>query len=223
MPAIAAGKLRRHCLAFLMKRMAVVLACICILVASGCDRPAEARFAQNADSGQPSPAMKIDSALPPGEALRRFQSELPGVTALTGAAPTRDDLVTRFVTAMEKRDNAALERLVVSKAEYGFLYFPSSIYMRKPYELPPDIAWLLSEQNSRKGFIRLTRRLAGNPLEFRGYECSEPVIEGDNRFWRMCHVTYVDPTTRKVVRRRLFGAIIESGGAYKFLSYVNDF
>lgn len=167
--------------------------------------------------------MKIDSALPPGEALRRFQSELPEVAALTGAAWGRDDLVTRFVTAMESRDTAALERLVVSKAEYAFLYFPSSTYMRKPYELPPDIAWLLADQNSRKGLTRITRRLAGKPLKFSGYECSDPIVEGDNRFWRTCHMTYVDPTTGQPVTRRLFGAIIERAGAYKFLSYANDF
>lgn len=167
--------------------------------------------------------MKIDSALPPGEALRRFQSELPRVTAFAGGAPGRDDLVTRFVTAMESGDTAALERLAVSKAEYAFLYFPSSIYTRKPYELPPDIAWLLADQNSQKGLTRITRRLAGKPLTFSSYECGEPIVEGDNRFWRTCHMTYVDPTTGQPITRRLFGAIIERAGAYKFLSYANDF
>jgi hypothetical protein len=180
-------------------------------------------LAGNADSAQASPATKIDSALPPGEALRRFQSELPSVTALTAAASSRDHLVARFVTAMEKRDTAVLARLALSQPEYAYLYFPSSIYMRKPYELPPDIAWLLNSQNSQKGFTRVTRRLAGKPLGFRGYECSAPVVEGDNRFWKTCRVTYVDPGTEKTITRRLFGAIIERAGAYKFLSYANDF
>ncbi|HEU4748739.1 MAG TPA: hypothetical protein VFS56_09585, partial [Gemmatimonadaceae bacterium] len=92
-----------------------------------------------------------------------------------------------------------------------------------PYELPPEIAWLLSDQGSRKGSTRLTRRLGGKPLGFRGYECGNPVTESKNRFWRGCRVTYIDPARGVPVTKALFGTIMERDGRYKFLSYANDF
>lgn len=161
--------------------------------------------------------------LPPGEALRRFQSELPVVTALEDGAPGRDQLVSQFMKALERADTVALEQLALSQAEYAYLYFPSSVYSRKPYELPPDIAWLLNEQNSRKGEIRILRRLSGRDLKFGGYTCGSPVSEQENVFWRDCQVRYIDPAGAQPVTRKLFGTIIARGHRYKFLSYANDF
>jgi hypothetical protein len=82
---------------------------------------------------------------------------------------------------------------------------------------------LLSEQNSRKGRERIVRRLAGNRLGLRRYECGPSVTEGANRFWRSCQVEYLDPTFAQPVTKRLFGPIIEREGVYKLLSYANDF
>ncbi len=205
-----------------MSRIAVAFMVVPLLTFAGCDRPAEAR-SNHAGISPASAATVVDSILPTGEALRRFQAELAHVSAFSGGARNRDELVKQFVAAVEGRDTTALERLVVSRAEYAFLYFPSSVYTRKPYELPPDVAWLLSEQNSKKGLIRLTRRLGGKPLSFRGYECTHPVAEGENRFWRTCQISYVDGTSGLQVKKKLFGAIIERSGSYKFLSYANDF
>ena len=207
---------------FPMNRIAIALLIIPFVTLAGCDRSAEAR-SNHAGSVPVAAAPVIDSSLPSGEALRRFQSALPRVSALSGGARSRDELVNRFVAAVESGDSAALDRLAVSKAEYAFLYFPGSLYTRKPYELPPDIAWLLSDQNSRKGFIRLARRLGGKPLNFRSYECTDAETEAENRFWRTCQVSYVDATSGLEVKKRLFGAIIERSGSYKFLSYANDF
>jgi len=193
----------------------------CILAALACD-PAQAGNARPDTSGAQSAGV-VDSILPAGEALRRFQSGLSRVSGLGGSAPSRDALVERFVRALETGDTAALGRLHVSKAEYAFVYFPTSAYTRKPYELPPDIAWMLSEQNSAKGFTRISRRLGGKKLDVRGYECAPAVTEGENRFWRSCHVSYVDPATGHPVTKKLFGAIMQHGRGYKFLSYANDF
>jgi len=165
----------------------------------------------------------VDSVVPVAEALARFQSGLPRVSKLEPAARSRDELVENFIAALESGDSARLAELQVSRAEYAFLYYPTSIYARKPYELPPDIAWLLSEQNSRKGRHRIVRRLGGNPLGFRGYECGPAAKEGENRFWRSCQVEYVDPAAGVPVRKRLFGSIIEREGSFKLLSYANDF
>lgn len=194
---------------------------VAALVAAGCDRAAEAgvRPAKSVATS----ITKIDSILPPGEALCRFQLELPVVTELADAPRSRDRLVSEFVEALERADTAAVAKLRVSKPEYAFLYFPSSVYSRKPYELPPDVAWLLSEQNSMKGATRLLRRLSGRDLRFDGYACGTSVREQENVFWRDCQVSYVDPGSSVRVTRRLFGAIMQREGRYKFLSYANDF
>jgi hypothetical protein len=199
----------------------VLIAAVAALVAAGCDRPAAAG-ARLPRADIPA-GMKIDSILPPGEALRRFQSELPVVAALQDAAHGRDELVSKFMRTLERADTAALEQLVLSKAEYAYLYYPSSVYSRKPYELAPDIAWLLNEQNSRKGATRILRRLSGRDLRFGGYTCGAPIEEQENVFWRDCQVRYVDPSSARGVTRQLFGAIIQRGDRYKFLSYTNDF
>jgi hypothetical protein len=198
-----------------------LIAAVAALLAAGCDRPAAAGGRSPANT--PAAGMKIDSILPPGEALRRFQAALTPVTELEAAPGERDALVSKFIEALERADTAALEKLMLSKAEYGFLYFPTSVYNRKPYELAPDIAWLLNEQNGQKGAKRLLRRLGGHALKFGGYTCGSPVSEQENVFWRGCEVTYVDPTSSRPVTRRLFGTIMERGDRYKFLSYVNDF
>ena len=139
------------------------------------------------------------------EALRRFQSVLPVVTELVDAHGARDRLVSEFIRALERADTATLAKLKVSKSEYAFLYFPSSVYSRKPYELPPDVAWLLSEQDSRKGATRLLRRLSGRKLRFDGYSCGTSAREQENVFWRACQVSYIDPASSVRVTRRLFG------------------
>jgi hypothetical protein len=194
---------------------------VAALVAAGCDYPAEAAHTQRTVSS--AAGMKIDSILPPGEALRRFQAELAVVTELQDAARGRDQLVSGFMRALERADTAALEKLSLSKAEYAFLYFPSSVYSRKPYELAPDIAWLLNEQNSRKGATRMLRRLSGRDLGFAGYTCGNTVREHENVFWRDCEVRYHDPASSDRVTRTLFGTIMRRGDRYKFLSYANDF
>lgn len=171
----------------------------------------------------PKPSLVVDSVLPVAEALERFQHGLPRVSKLEGAAPSRDELVRHFMAALESGDSAELARLHVSRAEYAFLYYPTSVYARKPYELSPDIAWFLSEQNSRKGRDRIVRRLAGRRLELHAYECGMPATEGPNRFWRSCHVSFTDVTTAEKATRKLFGPIIERDGGYKLLSYSNDF
>lgn len=163
----------------------------------------------------------MDSLLPAGEALDRFLAGLPRTERLAGGARTRDELVARFFLAIEGRDTAALERMALSRGEYGFLYFPTSVYSRKPYELAPDIAWMLASESSAKGARRLIQRLGGRRLALTGIHCSRELTEGSNRFWQQCEVSYRDAGVPE--KKRLFHAIIERDGDVKFLSYAGDF
>ena len=113
--------------------------------------------------------------------------------------------------------------MAISRAEYGYLYYPTSAYARKPYELAPDVAWLLSSQSGEKGLTRLVQRLSGRVLRSSGYRCGQPSTEAKNRIWRDCTVTFIDPATSITVTRQLFGSIIEREGRFKLLSFANDF
>ena len=157
------------------------------------------------------------------EALRRFRADLPAVTELSGGAGSRNELVGEFMLALEQNDTATVRRLHISRAEYAYLYFPSSRYMSEPYRQPPSVAWLLNAQNSDKGISRVMQRLGGRHLEWSGYTCPDETREGDNTFFRSCTAEYVDPQTNARVTRRLFGTIIARDGQHKFLSYANDF
>lgn len=175
----------------------------------------------SADSG--APLARADSIPSTDLALAQFRAGLPRVFRLANGAASRDELVADFIRAVERNDTSAVQRMHISRAEYAYLYFPTSIYMREPYRQPPAIAWLLSSQASEKGISRVMQRLGGQQLGFQRYECGEDSREGENRFWRSCAITYRDPRGGVIVTRRLFGAIIERGGRYKILSYANDF
>jgi hypothetical protein len=164
----------------------------------------------------------VDSALPAEEALRRFREGLPPVSRLEGGAPSRARLVEDFVRAVERGDGAALRRMEITKGEFAYLVYPSSIYTRPPYQEQPQILWLLQRAKGGSGFRRLMQRVAGRPLGYRGYRCaSPPEVQGANRLWGDCAVTYRTAAGDSVTGR-LFGAILERGGRFKFVSYAND-
>jgi len=204
----------------LLRRLFCVLIVATALLAS-CS-PAGDGDRTGANDTAPS-ANKLDSILPIEEAVRRFREGLPEVTRFDGGAHSRDALVRDFVRAVELNDTSAVQRMVVSRAEYAYLYFPSSIYMNKPYQQAPALAWFLNMQNSEKGVSRVMRRLGGQDLAFENYSCADASSEGTNTFWRSCTLVYRDPEEKTQVTRRLFGAIMERDGRFKFLSFANDF
>jgi len=173
-----------------------------------------------ANSGRPG---HVDSILPPDHTLARFVAGLPVVDALSGGGADRDALVEAFLVAVQTKDSAALTRMALSRGEYGYLYYPSSAYSRKPYELAPEIAWMLNQASGGKAIGRVVSRLGGHSGRFSGYDCGSPAAEGENRIWRDCVVSYREEPDQPAVTRQLFGAIIERGGHFKFLSYASDF
>ncbi|MGI9044630.1 MAG: hypothetical protein ACR2GK_10980 [Gemmatimonadaceae bacterium] len=162
----------------------------------------------------------VDSILSPTEAAALFVRGLPRVTALDGGARSADELVESFFDAIADGDSAAIARMVVSRAEYGFLYYPTSIYTRKPYELPPDIAWLLSSETNLKAARRLVRRLSGQRLSVSSWTCGKVEHEGLNTVLSKCSVSLEEDQGRQ--SRQLFNAIIQREGRVKFLSYAGD-
>jgi hypothetical protein len=205
-----------RCIARSLAALAGILCLACAPGEARDDRASRAAVAATARA-----AGVVDSALPPDEALRRFRAALPEVTRLSGGAPSRDALVGDFVVAVARRDTAAVRRMLVSRAEFAWLIYPTSVYSRPPRRQPPDIAWLLLIQNSQKGIARAFDRYGGDSLSLRGYACGAPARrEGGNAYRDDCVLRL--RAGADTMSARLFGSIVERGGAFKFYTYQND-
>lgn len=85
------------------------------------------------------PERVVDSLLSREELLRRFRGGVPPITALEGGSESRDGLVRRFMSALEKRDTVALRAMAMSRSEFAYLYYPTSPQGLPPYELEPGL------------------------------------------------------------------------------------
>lgn len=165
----------------------------------------------------------VDSVFPIDEEIRRFTATLDSVpAALRHGAPDREALVARFIRAVETRDTLELPRLLLQRDEFIALYYPSSQYTTRPYELAPALLWFRMENTSSRGINRLLERMGGRALGYAGMTCpDQPRVEGRNRIWEGCTVM-TGESGGPGVARQLFGDILERDGIWKFLSYAND-
>jgi hypothetical protein len=212
-----------------MKRSSLSLLAFALAATAACggDAPAsdQASTAEAAATSGSSttPASVVDSVLPMPVMLDRFRADVPEVATLTSGADTRDALVQRVIEGLEQNDTTAFEPLAVNRAEWGWLYFPTSPIAQPPYEAPPSLAWLQLQEGNRKGALRALRELGGHELACGGYSCDpEPRQEGENRLWTGCRVT-VARDGGDAVTIALFGAIMERNGRFAILSFANDF
>ncbi len=194
-----------------------------LAVLTGCERgavPAEARASvPTVATSRPGPT-HIDSFVPRGAALARFQAASRRVTHLAGGASSRNALVRQFVHALEQSDTATLRQLVLSRDEFAFLYYPTSAQGLPPYSLNPDLMWFMTKERSDQGLRRALTQLGGHAFDYRSYRCEgRASVEGENSLWGPC------PLARRargrVVEVRLFGPMLERGGRWKFVSYAN--
>ena len=191
-----------------------------LVLAIGCDGAPAPRQTEVLPARSAAPGV-VDSILPPEEALRRFRENLPPVSALEHAEPSRDSLVRRFIRAVEERDTTTLRAIVMTRAEFAHLYYPTSPHARPPAQQQPALVWFLHSQASEKGVSRALDRFGGRSLDVRDYSCaSPPRIEGGNTIWDDCRLhVEVGGDTSSI---RLFGGVIARDGRFKLLSYGND-
>ena len=161
----------------------------------------------------------VDSARPMRQMIEQFQQGTPAVAALQYGAPDRETLVRSFLDALTAGDTAALASMIISRAEFAHLYFPSSVIARAPYELDPALAWFQVRVENERALGKALRRYAGRALIYVGHDCSPKPAEGASRIWTDCVVTYRSESGGQ--RARLFTSIIETGGRFKFFSYAN--
>ena len=161
----------------------------------------------------------VDSARPRDEALLRFRAGLAEPQGLDGAAATsRDALVRALVEAVEAGDSARVRALVLTRAEFGWLYYPTTPQGLPPYDLSPALLWFLTDGATSQGVRRLLEERAGRPIGYAGYRCDPaPSREGVNTVWGPCLVRRLQ-AAGDTVEERLFGLILERNGRFKFVS-----
>lgn len=173
-------------------------------------------------AGTPSAGV-VDSALPIPELLARFRATVADTpTTLAGGAPSADALARALLIAVSAHDTATVRGLLLSRAEFAWLYYPHTRYTAPPYELGPELVWFTSSAASEKGAGRLLARFGGRPLRFERLVCPDSTdAEGPNVIQRGCVVRFA-PGDSAVRELQLFGALLQRDGRYKFLSYAND-
>ena len=209
--------------------MRIALVCCLVLLGSSCTVPADTSRPAESAMGRLSPhqpaltPLVIDSALPPAEEMRRFRAGLGAARdSLHGGAPSREALVRSYLRALETHDTLAIRALVMDRVEFADLYYPFSRYAHPPYRSPVGLVWSLLQQNSEKGAVRALRRLGGQKLQFERLTCrgfAEPL--GRSRLLGGCTTRFVVAGT-DTTERRLFSAILQTAGRYKFVSYASD-
>lgn len=154
-------------------------------------------------------------------ALTLFRLGLQPVAELQNADPSLDAIVARLNRAVEQSDTATLRAIVMSRAEFAYLYYPTSVFTRPPMKQEPGLVWFLHLQHSEKGVTRLVNRYGGRSLRWTN-SCAAPKVEGDNRLWFDCVQRVVENGGRDTTVIRLFGGVYERNGRFKIFSYSND-
>lgn len=172
------------------------------------------------DSVPVTPAQVVDSVLPADEALARFRADIRDIPAgLRGAAESPQALLAEILDLLATSDTAGFERIALDRAEFAYLYYPSSPLARAPYELPPELAWFRLRQENRIGVLRMLREMGGSRHPDAELVCPEnPVMQSENRIWTGCRVRTADGE-----EVGLFGALLEREGLWKVISFANDY
>ncbi|MGH9261031.1 MAG: hypothetical protein ACRD08_14235, partial [Acidimicrobiales bacterium] len=114
-----------------------------------------------------------------------------------------------------------LAGLALDRAEFAWLYYPTTPEALPPYDLDPDLMWFLIDGRRRQGLAHLLEERSGRTLGYVGHTCEGVAShQGNNVVWGPCLVWRRQATGDTVVER-LFGAIVERGGRFKFVSYAN--
>jgi len=164
----------------------------------------------------------VDSTFPVEEELRRFRAGLVEPAGLGNGSDSRGELVDTFLRRLEAGDTMGVAALAITPAEFAWFYYPHTMYVSRPYELPPSLVWYQLQNRSSRGMVRLLRRYAGKTLYDVGYSCpDEGETFGDGHIWHGCTVLGRIPSGERV-EERLFGSILALDGHYKLVSFSNE-
>jgi hypothetical protein len=184
------------------------------------ERRSDGVLVPSKDSLQKLPGYVVDSIHPPAEALRRLQAtvtrERP--SRLEGGAPTLDALMRAYWTALVRKDTVAIQRLVVSHAEFAYLYFPESA----PFAagMQPVAAWMLYESGAGRGLARALRLADGRQPTVHATICAGASRdEGLSHVYGPCGVVLRQDMRRDTLW--LVNSVIRRDGIHKLLGLDN--
>ncbi len=168
-------------------------ALVCLLAAACTDRPVDAvaaglpagvnaRMVERRSDGVIIPSLDslrktagyvIDSVFSPAENLRRFQRTVATAppSRLEGGAPSTEALLRRYWALLAIGDTLGVAPLVVSRAEYAFLYAPASAEFAAG--MPPHIGWEIILSQSGRGLTRALRTAQREPAPILATLCSD--------------------------------------------------
>ncbi len=184
----------------------------------GCrDAPAvETRRPSSAPAGEGGAPYSLDSA------LVLFRKDVVAVADLENSEPSMEQVVARLARSVAGSDTNDLRKLVMSRREFAYLYYPGSPFTRAPTKQEPALAWFFHVQQSQKGVTRLLNRYGGKSVRFIRNDCKAPArTEGENVLWDDCVQRLAQGGD--TVSLRLFSGIYERNGRFKIFSYNNDF
>jgi len=153
------------------------------------------------------------------------RAEPPASFQLADGSPSIEDLAGRLLAALEKRDEQALTRLRVNKAEYLGFIMPGAVAEGQPPQIFPE-----QESDFFWGLLNTRSVAAGRDLlhVFGGHKYALKRIE-----YRKGHRTYAwyqaygDPVLfleneAGAEGKLLIGSIAEVKGRYKFIAFNSD-
>jgi len=145
----------------------------------------------------------------------------PEVT-FTNTFPTEQAAATAVLQALAARDQARLEALSVTEAEFRKAIWPYLPASAPDVGMPASYVWEDTSRRSRGELAQVLLEEGGRTLELEAVTFSGPARDyGPFRIYPEARLTVRDRDgERRVVR--LFGSMVEADGAWKVYSYILD-
>jgi hypothetical protein len=147
------------------------------------------------------------------------------IPQLSNGADSMEELIERFLAALERRDREALHDIRVSKAEYLRIIMPGSVPPGEPLRRYPSTLrrWAWDNLNTKSLYYEsfFLNTLGGKQYTLDRYEYRE----GTQKY-----ATYTGHKQLELVVRDgageeqelRTGSVVEVDGKYKFVSYIRD-
>lgn len=185
------------------------------------ERRSDGIWIPSQDSLRKTPGYVIDSVFTPEENLRRFQATVaaPAGERLSGGAPSTDALLRRYWGLLAAGDTLAMTPLIVSRAEYAYLYFPESV--ESASGMPPAVGWELIVRQSGRGLTRALFQAQRGPSTVVRTLCSdEPRRMGNSVLYGPCGVVIRRDGSEETLW--IVKSVLQRDGVHKLLGLQNE-
>jgi hypothetical protein len=185
------------------------------------ERRSDGVLVPSPDSLRKTPGYVVDSVFSAEENLRRFRSTVAGTPPerLTGGEPTTDALLRRYWALLSIGDTLNLSPLIVSRAEYAYLYAPVSPEFASG--MPPHIGWEIILSQSGRGLTRALAAAQRAPAPILSTLCSDSArVVGSGRLYGPCSVVVRRPNGVDTVW--IAKSLFALGGRHKLLGLQNE-